>query len=51
MPYDGLSYRLETGSHQTAAPSLGQHTDEVLGDLLGLSATELDELRGAAIIA
>ncbi len=51
MPYDGLSYRLETGSHQSAAPSLGQHTDEVLGQLLGLSPTDLDDLRGAAIIA
>jgi crotonobetainyl-CoA:carnitine CoA-transferase CaiB-like acyl-CoA transferase len=29
---------------QGAAPSLGQHTREVLGEILGLSPAELDAL-------
>jgi crotonobetainyl-CoA:carnitine CoA-transferase CaiB-like acyl-CoA transferase len=32
-----------------APPMLGQHTDEVLCDLLGLSAAELDELAAAGV--
>src|SRR4051812_9784610 len=32
------------------APTLGQHNDEVLRDVLGLSAAEIDELRAAEII-
>jgi benzylsuccinate CoA-transferase BbsF subunit len=51
MPYDGLSYRLErSGSHQTAAPSIGQDTDEVLGELLGMSADDTTRLRQAGVI-
>jgi len=33
------------------APWLGEHTDEVLGDELGLSASELERLRGTGVIA
>ncbi len=52
MPYEGLAYRLErTGSHLSAAPSLGQDTDEVLGELLGLGATELERLRETGVVA
>jgi benzylsuccinate CoA-transferase BbsF subunit len=51
MPYDGLSYRLErTGSTQSAAPSIGQDTDQVLGDLLGLTSDETDRLRDCGVI-
>jgi crotonobetainyl-CoA:carnitine CoA-transferase CaiB-like acyl-CoA transferase len=32
------------------APTLGQHNEEVLRDVLGLSAAEIDELRAAEII-
>ena len=32
------------------APAIGQHTDEVLGGLLGLGEAELAELRAAAVI-
>ena len=32
------------------APALGQHTDEVLGGLLGLSSTELSELRERGVV-
>ena len=38
------------GSVRTAAPLLGQHTDEVLRDRLGLTAREIDELRQAGTI-
>jgi crotonobetainyl-CoA:carnitine CoA-transferase CaiB-like acyl-CoA transferase len=33
-----------------APPTLGQHTDEVLGERLGLGRAELDELRSKAVI-
>lgn len=32
------------------APAIGQHTDEVLGGLLGMSATDLSDLRAKGII-
>lgn len=35
----------------TAAPKLGQHTDEVLGDLLGLSSAEIGRLHDQGIVA
>ncbi len=31
-------------------PRLGQHTEEVLADLLGLAADEIDELRKKRVI-
>ena len=33
------------------APRLGQHTDEVLADVLGLSATEIATLHDRQVIA
>ena len=42
MPYDGFAYRLDrTPGRQSAAPNIGEHTDEVLSGLLGLSAAEI----------
>jgi crotonobetainyl-CoA:carnitine CoA-transferase CaiB-like acyl-CoA transferase len=38
------------GSVRTPAPLLGEHTDAVLGDLLGLDAGEIDTLRAAGVI-
>jgi crotonobetainyl-CoA:carnitine CoA-transferase CaiB-like acyl-CoA transferase len=35
----------------SAAPSLGQHTDEVLGELLGYSGDAVEQLREAGVIA
>jgi CoA:oxalate CoA-transferase len=38
------------GAVRTLGPELGQHTDEVLGSLLGLSAGELARLRAEQVI-
>ena len=38
------------GSVRTPSPMLGEHTVEVLRDLLGMSAAEVDALRGAGVI-
>jgi crotonobetainyl-CoA:carnitine CoA-transferase CaiB-like acyl-CoA transferase len=37
-------------SIRTDAPAIGQHTDEVLGSVLGLSAARVDELREQGIV-
>jgi crotonobetainyl-CoA:carnitine CoA-transferase CaiB-like acyl-CoA transferase len=49
----GVPARLSAtpGSVRTPAPLLGQHTDEVLRDLLGLSESEIAALRGAGAVA
>jgi crotonobetainyl-CoA:carnitine CoA-transferase CaiB-like acyl-CoA transferase len=36
-------------SPRSAAPALGQHTREVLGEVLGLTAEQLDELERAGV--
>lgn len=38
------------GTISRPAPQLGEHTDVILGDLLGLEAKEIAELRGAGVI-
>jgi crotonobetainyl-CoA:carnitine CoA-transferase CaiB-like acyl-CoA transferase len=38
------------GSVRTPAPMLGEHTDEVLGEVLGLASAEIDALRSAGAI-
>jgi formyl-CoA transferase/CoA:oxalate CoA-transferase len=49
----GVPARLSAtpGSVRTPAPMLGQHTDEVLRDLLGLSEREIAALRSAGAVA
>ena len=37
-------------SYRRAPPTLGQHTDEVLAEMLGLSESECDALRGEGVI-
>jgi len=32
-------------------PTLGQHTDEILADVLGMKAGEIEELRGEGVVA
>jgi formyl-CoA transferase len=39
------------GSVRWAGPTLGQHTDEVLGELLGLDGAALDALRQRGVVA
>ena len=38
------------GRIERGAPKLGEHNEEIYGRLLGLSASEVAELRGKAII-
>jgi crotonobetainyl-CoA:carnitine CoA-transferase CaiB-like acyl-CoA transferase len=52
LPYAGEPVKMSATPWQQRrpAPLLGQHTDEVLGGELGLSAAELAELRAGAVI-
>src|SRR5208337_2093553 len=45
-PYEGLQHRLSRtpGELRSAAPLLGQHTEEVLRGMLGLSDAEIEQL-------
>src|SRR5204862_7559525 len=38
------------GAIRHPGPRLGEHTDEVLTELLGMGAAELDDLRGAGVL-
>jgi crotonobetainyl-CoA:carnitine CoA-transferase CaiB-like acyl-CoA transferase len=53
VPMTGVVPRFtETpGRIRHAGAGLGEHTDEVLGELLGLSPTDLDGLRAEGVIA
>lgn len=33
-----------------AGPALGRHTDEILSDVLGMSAAQIAELRAAGVV-
>ncbi len=35
----------------TAPPVLGQHTDEILRDILGLTPEQIEELRASKVVA
>src|ERR1700688_3178981 len=49
--YEGLQHRLSrTPGELSAAPALGQHTDEVLTGMLGLSASEIEQLRNDRVV-
>ena len=51
-PYEGLEHRMSRtpGGLQRPAPALGQHTDEVLGEILGMAAAEIEELKREKVI-
>jgi len=53
VPVVGVPARLSAtpGSVRTPAPTLGQHTDEVLRDLLGLAAAEIAALRAGKVVS
>jgi crotonobetainyl-CoA:carnitine CoA-transferase CaiB-like acyl-CoA transferase len=53
VPMTGIVPRFSAtpGTIRHAGPRLGEHTDEVLGDLLGLSPDELDELHATGVVA
>ena len=45
MPYDGMAYRFDrTPGVLSAAPNIGEHTEEILGEVLGLSSGEIANL-------
>lgn len=52
VPVVGVAARLSAtpGSVRTPSPTLGQHTDEVLRDLLGLGAPEIAALRAGKVL-
>jgi benzylsuccinate CoA-transferase BbsF subunit len=47
--YERNGFRLSDapGGYRAAAPTLGQHSDEILADLLGYSAPEIEALRSS----
>ena len=51
-PYEGLAYRMSRtpGELRTPAPALGQHNDEVFGEMLGLDAAEIARLKEERVI-
>ena len=50
--HTGLAWRSATGPDRMPrrAPLIGEHTEEILGRLLGLTAAEVDELRRSGAI-
>ena len=50
--YEGLQHRMSRtpGELRSAGPVLGQHTDEVLTGMLGLSASEIEQLRKDLVV-
>ena len=53
VPQPGNPVKLSDTAEQhfTPPPTLGQHTDQVLGEMLGLTAKQLNELRKTGVIA
>jgi benzylsuccinate CoA-transferase BbsF subunit len=51
-PYEGLQHHLSRtpGRLRSPAPSLGQHNDEVLSSLLGMSTAEIQQLKEEQVV-
>ena len=46
-----VKYSYSEPSIRTSPPLLGQHTDEILRDILGMDASEIEELKGEGVVA
>ena len=46
-----VKYSESEPSIRTPPPTLGQHTDEVLSEFLGMSSAEVEDLRAQGVIA
>lgn len=46
-----VKYSYSEPSIRTPPPLLGQHTDEVLGDILGMSETDIAKLKTEGVVA
>lgn len=46
-----VKYSDSKPSIRTPPPTLGQHTDEVLGEMLGMSKEEVEGLKAEGVIA
>ena len=46
-----VKYSYSTPGIRSAPPTLGQHSDEVLRDILGLSPNEVKTLRDEGVVA
>jgi 2-methylfumaryl-CoA isomerase len=51
MPSSPLNFEGLENVPVTPAPALGQHTDEILGDTLGLSGGEIGKLHDSGVVA
>jgi crotonobetainyl-CoA:carnitine CoA-transferase CaiB-like acyl-CoA transferase len=51
-PYEGLQHRMSRtpGDLRSAAPTLGQHNDEIFRDMLDLGDEEIEQLRQEKVI-
>ena len=46
-----VKYSFSQPSIRSPPPTLGQHTDELLGEVLGMSAEEIQSLKSEGIVA
>lgn len=51
-PYEGLEHRLSRtpGELRSPAPVLGQHNEEILGGMLGMSRDEIERLQREKVV-